>query len=272
MVAAGESGGDLAEMLRRLAVLLQKRLHVRGAVLGALIYPCLLSVVSLGVLTLLLVFVVPSFAKLFVTLDSPLPPTTRALVIISDVLKSYWWLVLGGVVAGVIAAKEYLSTPSGRNRLDVALVRLPVIGRITRNFATTGVIRMLGTLLVSHVPVLDALRLTRDSTNNGCYTRLLDKTEKAVARGETISSTFDDELINSSVYESIRTGEKNGQVGPLLLQMADLMDEENEVILRSLTSIIEPAILIVMGLLVGFVALSMFMPLLDLTAIAGEGG
>ncbi len=273
MVAAGEAGGDLAEMLKRLSVLLRKRLRVRNAVLGALIYPCLLTVVATSVLTLLLVFVVPNFAKLFATLDSPLPPTTSALIAMSDAVKSYWWLILGGLVAGAIATKEYLAGPSGKARLDDVLVRLPVAGRITRNFATTGMIRMLGTLLVSHVPVLDAIRLTRDCTNNNRYKNLLTETEDAVARGEAISSTFADEgLIDPAVYESIHTGEKNGQIGPMMLQMADLMDEENEVVLRTLTSIIEPAILIVMGLLVGFVALSMFMPLLDMTAVAGGGG
>ncbi len=273
MVAAGESGGNLSEMLERLSTLLEKRLEVHSAILGALVYPSLLTVVALTVLTLLLLFVVPNFAQLFDSMDAPLPPTTQALITMSEVLRAYWWAVLGAVAVCVIGAKEYLSTPAGKRRLDAAALRLPLFGKITRSFATTGLIRMLGTLLVSRVPVLEALRLTRDSATNTRYAELLAKTEQEVSRGESISSSFsDDELIDPLVYESIRTGEKNGQVGPMMLQMADLMGRQNDVILRSLMSIIEPVILIMMGVLVGFVALSMFMPLLDITAMAGGGG
>jgi len=127
-------------------------------------------------------------------------------------------------------------------------------------------------MLESRVPVLEALTLTRDTTSNVHYTELMDRAERAVSQGQEISSVFSSsDLISPSVCEATRSGEKSGQIGPLLLNLGDFLDEENEVTLKALTSIIEPVILIVMGLLVGFVALSMFMPLFDVTSMTGGG-
>ena len=149
---------------------------------------------------------------------------------------------------------------------------MPKIGGIVRNFSTARIVRMLGVLLESRVPVLQALKLTGDTTSNVHYTDLMHRAEKAVSQGKEISSAFaDSDLITPAVYEATRSGEKSGQVGPLLLNLADFLDEENEITLKALTSIIEPVILIVMGLLVGFVALSMFMPLFDVTSMTGGG-
>ena len=132
---------------------------------------------------------------------------------------------------------------------------------------------MLGVLLDSHLDIMEALRLTRGAVTNCHYVKLIDRAEKAVVSGETISSAFEDtDLISPSVYEALRSGEQSGQVSALLLDMADFMDEENETQLKSLTTLIEPVILIVMGVVVAFVALSIFMPLFDLGGMTGAGG
>jgi len=272
MIAAGESGGKLGMMLDRLAGLTRKRLHVRTTVQGALIYPALLSVVALSVLVMLLVFIIPRFGELFESLDAPKPPTTAVLISISEALRTYWYVVIGVIVVIVVSVVGYLRTPRGKRTFDTVALGMPRIGRIVRNFATARIVRMLGVLLESRLPVLEALRLTRDTTSNVHYTELMDRAEKSVSQGNAISAAFGDtDLISPAVYEATRSGEQSGQVGPLLLNLADFLDEENEATLRTLTSIIEPAILIVMGLLVGFVALSMFMPLFDITSMTGGG-
>jgi len=272
MIAAGESSGKLPTMLDRLAALAHKRLHIRSAIAGAMVYPCLLVTIATGALTVLLLFIIPRFAELFESLDVPLPPTTAALIGLSDVLRGYWWAFGGGVLAAIAAGTLYLRTPSGRRARDTFVLRVPQIGRIVQSFATARIIRLLGILLDSHLPALEALELTRDATVNVHYRELMIRAEDAVARGDPISSAFGTtSLISPAVYEATRSGERSGQVGPLLLNLADFLDEENDVVLRALTSIIEPAILVLMGLVVGFVAVSMFMPLFDVTAMSGGG-
>jgi len=272
LIMAGESGGNLDAMLDRLAVLTRKQVHVRSAVIGALIYPCLLIVVAISVLMVLLTFVLPRFADLFHTLDTPLPGSTYILVLVSQATCRYWWVALvaaGGLGFGIYT---WLNTEIGRRAVAVAAVRLPTLGALTRNFATARITRLLGILLQGRVSLVEALQLTRESTNNHLYARLLDKASAAVTRGESLASAFaNNSLVAPSVYEAMRSGDKTGQLGPLLSTVADFLDEENEVTLRSLTSIIEPFILIVLGVLVGFVVLSMFLPLFDLTA-AMRGG
>ena len=150
---------------------------------------------------------------------------------------------------------------------------MPQIGGILRSFATARVVRLLGTLLESHVPALESLQLTRQAAGNVHYTELVTRAENAVAQGDPISSAFaNTALISPSVYEAIRNGEQSGQIAPLLLHVAEFLDDENETIVRSLTTILEPVILVALGLLVGLVAISMFMPLFDLTAMTQGGG
>ena len=267
LVAAGESGGNLDAMLERLSVLSRKQVHVRSAVMGAMIYPCLLTAVAIGVLITLMVFVLPRFSALFATLDTPLPPTTKFLMGISDLVIAYWWAAPVIAAAPGFAIWTMLKTPAGKRGFDRLLVSVPQFGAIFRSFATARITRLLGILLQGRVPLLDALSLTRDSMTNCCYAQLLVKASEAITRGDSLAGAFDDaSLIPPSVCEAVRSGDKSGQLGVLLSALADFLDEENEVTLRSLTSIIEPVILIVLGALVGFIALSMFMPLFDLTA------
>ena len=273
MIEAGEAGGNFAAMLDRLSTLVKKQVHTRSSIIGAMVYPCLLVVVSINVMITMLTFVLPRFADLFKTLDSPLPPSTKFLMALSEIMRTYWWALLMGIVGGVIGMKTWLASEHGKRSIDTLVIRLPKFGVLIRNFVTARLIRTLGLLLQSRVQLLDALRLTRAGTVNHHYSDLLTRAEQAVTRGEPISSAFSrEDLIPSNIYEALRNGERSGQVGPLLLNMADFMDEENEVVMKSLTSIIEPLILIVLGVLVGGVALSMFLPLFDLTSAARGGG
>jgi len=272
LVTAGESGGHLGEMFDRLAELKRNQLRIRNSITGALIYPCMLVSVGLTIFAMLLIFVIPRFSTLFATLDVPLPTSTRILVHISAAFRQYWWLALLLGAGGIVSVAAYLRGPKGRAFRDAAVLRMPGIGRVARSFATARVVRLLGLLVQAHVPILEALRLVKDSAGNIRYRDLITKAEDYVARGEPMSLAFSDaELISPSIHEAIRSGEDSGEIGRLLLNVSTFLDEENEVVIRSLTSIIEPVILIFMGVLVGLISICMFIPLFDLTAMT-QGG
>lgn len=273
LISAGESSGHLLEMLDRLASLKQKQLRIRNSVVGALIYPCMLTTVGTIIFSMLLVFVIPRFSGLFQTLNVPLPGSTRAMLTVSSIFRGYWWLILlliAGLIAAVVA---YLRTPGGRAARDTAILRVPYIGRVVRSFSTARIVSLLGVLMQAHIPVLEALGLVRQSAGNLRYEGIVAKAADFVSRGEPMSTAFADaSLISPSVHEAIRSGEESGELDRLLLNIASFLDEENEVVIRSLTSIIEPVILILMGLLVGVVSICMFLPLFDLTAMTQGGG
>ena len=275
LVAAGESGGRLDAMLDRLARLTRQQQKVRSSIIGAMIYPTLLICVAAGVMVIMLVFVMPRFEGLFKTLTTPLPPSTKLLMAVGQMLREYWMFAVGGLVALGVAVKLIFSGGRGRQTRDRLLVRLPQVGVIARGISTARLARVLGVLLEGKVPLLDALRLAREAAGNSEYTRLMTAAEEAVGRGESVSAVFASEgargLIAPAVYEAVRSGERSGQMAPALLTVAEALDEDNELVLRSLTSIVEPLILIVLGLVVGAVALSMFLPLFDLTAASGPG-
>jgi type IV pilus assembly protein PilC len=273
LVRAGESGGKLDVMLTRLAELTRKQVRIRQTLIGAMVYPCLLITVSVIVLVIMMCFVMPRFTGLFKTLDVPLPPTTRMLMNISEFAVGYWWaivLVLGAMVSAML---WWLKTPGGRRALHGFLVGAPHLGRMFRGFATARFARLMGLLLDSRVPMLECLELTRDASANVHYIDLLSGAHAALTRGEPLSSAISvGGLIEPSVCEAVRNGERTGQIGPVLTSMADFLDEENETILKSVTGLIEPLILISLGVVVGLVATSMFMPLFDLTGMAGNAG
>ena len=272
LVAAGESSGKLPAMLNRIAAMARKQLHIRKTIAGAMIYPAALLCIALGVLAVLLLLVIPRFGELFVSLDAPLPPTTAAMVALSRLVRTYWWLGLLGVAGPAVGLWLWLPTPQARKVIETVLLRLPQVGRIARSLATARVARVLGVLLESHLDAVDALRLARQSAGNHHYAALLAKAEDAIISGQPMSLAFcESDLISPSVSEAIRSGEQSGQVAPLLLNAADFLDEENELVVRSLVSLVEPAVLLLMGLVVGVVAVSMFMPLFDLTSMT-QGG
>lgn len=273
LISAGESSGQLDNLLERLARLTRQQLKVRRTVIGALIYPALLMVVGVVVVIVMIGFVLPRFSTLFANLDAPLPPSTQILMHLSDLLRGYWWILLGVAVAAAVTAKVLVSTPSGRRNWDAAMVSLPWTGAMVRSLVTARLTRLLGTLLQSQVPMLEALKLVRGSTGNSTYSELVVQAEDAVVRGESLSSALGSSpLISPYVAEAIRHGEQSGQVSPVLLDMASFMDEENEVIVRTMAKLLEPIVLIVLGIIVAIIAISVFMPLFDLTSLTQGGG
>ena len=270
LVAAGESGASLDKMLLRLATILERAAQVRGAIIGALVYPAVLTSVCLIVLVIMIMVVLPRFEGMFSAMNTSLPASTEVLLVISDFLRTYWWGV-GGDRRRDRGPGALPPHPPGSAGRDAMLVPRPV-GALCRSFATARITRILGLLSESHVPLLTALELTRKASGNAVYAELLARVQDAVERGEPISGRLGEGgLISAPVCEAVRTGENTGRLGEVLTNIAEFLDRENEVIIRSLTSILEPLILVVMGLLVGAVAVSMFLPLFDLAASTGGG-
>lgn len=272
MVAAGESAGLLDQMLKSLAALARQRMNVRRSIIGALTYPSILITVSFAVVIVLLVTVLPQFSELFDSLQTPLPPTTQFLIMLSDVLRGYWFALAPGAIALGVALALWLKSDSGWAVLDNALLRAPRFGPVRRSFAQASLTRLLGTLLESRVNLLDALKLTRESISSAAYVDLLLRCEASVEKGQPLAESIGDpDLVSPSVKEAIASGERSGQIGPVLLQIADFLDEDNEQFLKMLSALIEPIVLTIMGALVGGVAVSMFLPMFDLAANAGGG-
>lgn len=270
LISAGESSGQLDAMLDRLAALTKQQHRTRSAFIGALIYPALLTLVATFVLGLMLLFVLPRFSGLFETLDAPLPPTTEILIDLGVLLRTYWW-ALPIIAAAITGGGWYfLGTDNGKRTLDDIAVKAPTIGKIGRSLATARLSRMLGVLLQSKVPLLEALDLTGATLSNYHFVELVQEAKEAATKGQPISAAFADcPLVPASLTEALRNGEQTGRIGPVLVNVADFLDEENETLLKSLSSTLEPIILLALGVIVGFVALSLFLPLFDLTSMTG---
>ena len=273
LISAGEFAGALGEMLERLASLTRRQLQLRTTIVGAMVYPVLLTFIGAAVLVLMMLFVLPRFETLFVTLDTPLPPTTKVLLTVSGFVRLWWWALAIGGATSFGGTWLWVRSAGGQNTVQKFVLNLPKLGRLMKSLVTARIARLLGTLLESRVPLLDALKLTRQSTGNVHYAALVARAEEAVTRGEAVSSVLGaSDLISPSVQEALRNGELSGRIGAPLIHMADFLDEENEVVVRTLTSLLEPAILILLGAMVGLMALSMFLPLFDLVAATGGGG
>jgi hypothetical protein len=192
---------------------------------------------------------------------------------VSHALREGWYVALpiaGAVCFGVVAG---LRTRAGRELVDKLMLDLPQVGELSRSFGTARVSRMLGVLLEGKVPLLEALSLTRASLSNTYFRRMVSQAEEAVEHGESMSTVFERSgLILPSVVEAVRNGERAGRLSEVLTQMADILDEDNESLLKGVSGMIEPLILMVLGLVVGFVALSLFVPLFDLTSLTQGGG
>lgn len=272
LVSAGEASGRLDSMLERLALINRQQEVVRRSLMAAMSYPVLLVGIASVVLVGMLLFVIPRFAVLFKSLDTPLPASTAFLMDASDHLRANWYYEIPLAAAAVAGGVIWLGTAAGRRTLATWSLRTPGVSRLVVSLAMARVARLLGVLLESRVPLLDALALTREAMSNHHYAELIRKIEGAVTEGGSISSVAArSTLVTPSFTETVRNGEETGQVGEVLVRLAEYLDEDNSLLVKSLTQMLEPVVLILLGLVVGVVAISMFLPLFDATAATGAG-
>lgn len=273
LVRAGESSGKLDAMLKRLAEITVQQLRVRQTLVGASVYPVVLIAIAIKVLLAMMFFVLPRFTGLFESLGVPLPPTTRALLWMSDVLRGYWWAIGVGIGAAVFGLVTWVRSPAGRDQIERTVLTMPMAGRMVRSFVTARLARLLGLLMEAKVPLLESLELCAAALSNGQYRNLLRQAAEDVQRGDPLSNCLSrGGLLEISVIEGLRSSERTGNAGEVLTSMADFLDEENKTNLKTITSLIEPAILITLGIVVGFIAISLFLPLFDLTSAGSSGG
>jgi len=267
IVAAGEASASLGDMFERLATIVGKRRAMRRKILGALAYPALLIVMCGSILQVLLFFVLPRFADMFVQLGIEAPSSTKALLALGTFIRGYWAVALIAVAAGVIGGLTILRSTRGRQCVCNLQIRIPLIGRLRSRLIQGQVLRTMGMLIESRVGLLDTLELVRESTKNDRFQRLFDGLENAVTSGGQPSTAFEGSgLVDPSICQAVRTGEESGSLGEALTYCADVMDEANEELVNVVARLLEPAILLVMGAVVGGVAISLFLPLFDLTS------
>ncbi len=267
IVAAGEATATLPEMFERLARIVGKRRVIRNRILGAMAYPLVLSVLSISIVSVLLFFVLPRFGDMFDTLAVELPASTSLLLKFGTWTKTYWYvelplflLLIGGVV-------YVLRTARGRQWISDVSIRTPLLGKLISGLIQGETFRVLGMLIEARVGVLEAIELVSGVTRNSRFQELYDRMTEQVTSGGSVSAALESSpLISPSIAHAIRTGEESGQLGAAATYVADILDEDNTEMIDTVTKLVEPLILIVMGLVVGTVAVSLFMPLFDMTS------
>lgn len=267
VVAAGEASGNMSQMFERLAKMVAHKLALRKRVVAALAYPCLLIVMSMSILNTLLFFVLPRFAGMFHDLAVEVPFTTSVMLATSRWLQDNWPIPVTAIILlGGLGVYMAMSAPGRKWFCDIQ-TRVPVLRGTMTRLIEAQVLRTMGTLLDSRVGVLDAIELGRGVTSNADFQRLFKMLEDSVTSGGQLSNAFEHTgLVQPYVCQAIRTGEDSGNLGGALTYCADMLDESNEELVNTAVRLIEPVVLIGMGLVVGGVAVSLFLPLFDMTA------
>ncbi|RPJ49352.1 MAG: type II secretion system F family protein [Candidatus Latescibacterota bacterium] len=262
MVEAGESGGILDVILQRLSVFLEKLDALKRKVKTAMVYPSVVLTVAVLATVFMLVFIIPTFAKMFSDFGGTLPLPTRIVMTLSGVLRGQWYVLVGLVAAAVFAFKRYRATEKGKLKIDAILLRIPAIGDILRKAAVARFTRTLGTLISSGVPILDGLSITARTAGNMVVHNAVMQTRVSIREGQTIAEP----LRNSGVFppmvvQMIAIGEETGALDEMLEKIADFYEQEVDAAVDALTSIIEPVMIVVMGGMVGGMVVAMYLPI-----------
>ena len=269
MVAAGEAGGVLDIILQRLAEFMEKAAKLRRKIIGAMVYPCVVISIAIGIVTFIMVKVVPSFSTIFADFDATLPAPTQFLI-----KTSHWfatgtppgWLMLIGSPLVVIAIVKLIRQAQiGRYVLDVTFMKVPVAGQIISKSGVARFSRTLATLISAGVPILEAITITRDTTGNEVYAGMMQRVHDAIREGDTFANPMRaSKCVDSIVVNMVDVGEETGELDKMLMKVADNYDDEVDTLVASLVSLLEPIMVVVLGLIVGFIVVSLFLPLVTL--------
>jgi general secretion pathway protein F len=268
MVRAGEKGGVLEVALRRLADFLEARAAFTDAILSALAYPLVITTVGAGAVVFLLTFVIPRFATIFSDLHQAIPLPTQILLSISAGLQSYWWVGALVVLCGVLAWRLWTGTPEGRLAWDRLLLRLPRVGSLTMKVETARFLRTLGTMLKSGVPVLGALAVVSDMMSNQIVARSVQRLSDSVKRGGTVAAGMREHgQFPSLAVHMVRVGEETGRLEDMLLKAADTLENDVRTDLKRMIGLLEPAVILCMGVLVAFIVVAMLLAIFSINDI-----
>jgi type IV pilus assembly protein PilC len=265
MIAAGEAGGILDTILKRLATYIEKAVKLAGQVKSAMIYPIAVVVIATMVVGVILWKVIPTFAALFSGLGAELPLPTRIVIAMSNNLVRFFPFLLVGAGAMGYAFRSYYRTARGRRVVDGALLRLPILGNMLRKIAVARFCRTLATLISSGVPILDGLDITARTAGNAIVEDAVLMTRKSIERGETISSPLKETAVfPAMVVQMIGVGEATGALDTMLAKIADFYEEEVDTAVAGLLTLLEPVMIAVLGVIVGGIVISMYLPIFEL--------
>jgi len=296
MIRAGEAGGALEVILRRLAEFMERSQALKRKVKGALVYPIVVVLVAVGILAFIMVQIVPQFKKIFDDFGSELPPMTQTLINISNLTVNYWYLIPLIPIGFVLLIRAIKLIPYGRFGWDLFVLKMVIFGQLVEKNILSRSSRTLGTLLASGVPILEALNITKETSGNMMFERLFQKTSDAIRDGDAIAkplktyaippfnvvalffwtlfapgigallylTRYKKPVVDDLVVNMVDVGEESGELDTMLYKVADTYDEEVAVLTESLTSLMEPLLIIFLGGAVGFIVVALFMPLIKL--------
>ena len=272
MVEAGEAGGILDDILQRLATFIEKAEALRRKVQGAMVYPAVVMTVACLATTFMLIFIIPTFAKIFVAFGGDLPLPTKIVMMLSDFLRGYWWMLLGGIIGVTVGLRRYYATEGGHFQIDKFLLGLPVFGDVLRKGAVARFTRTLGTLISSGVPILTGLEITARTAGNRVIQEAIMAARASIREGETISAPLrQSNVFPPMVVQMISVGEETGALDDMLTRIADFYDDEVDTAVDSLTSLIEPMMIIFMGSMIGGMVVAMYLPMFKLINVVAGG-
>ena len=265
MIAAGEAGGILDTILKRLATYIEKAVKLKGEVKSAMIYPVAVIVIATLVVGAILWKVIPTFAALFAGLGAQLPLPTRIVIALSDGIVAYGWILIVALGAAGYGIKSYYATDGGRHLIDRMLLKTPILGDILKKVAVARFCRTLSTLLSSGVPILDGLDITARTAGNAIVEDAIQTTRSGIERGETISGPLrETQVFPSMVVQMINVGETTGALDAMLSKIADFYEEEVDTAVAGLLTLMEPIMIAFLGVVVGGIVIAMYLPIFDL--------
>jgi type IV pilus assembly protein PilC len=265
MVAAGETGGILDTIFQRLSVYIEKAVKLKRAVQSAMVYPIAVVVIAAGVITLILWKVVPAFTELFESMNVDLPLPTRIVIGASKFVGSYGILIAIGIAVLIFGFKAYYGTPKGRYSVDKLLLRAPIFGPLLRKIAVARFTRTMATLIASGVPILDCLEITAATAGNAIVEEAIMSVKKAIEEGRTIVEPLRASgVFPTMVVSMVGVGEQAGALETMLTKIADFYEEEVDAAVGDLMTAMEPAMIVVLGVIVGGIVISMYLPIFTL--------
>lgn len=271
MVRAGEVGGMLEVVLQRLAIFMERREALKRRVKGAMIYPVAVLLIAAGIVAFLLVKVVPVFAEIFEEFGADLPAPTKFLIACGDFMLYSWWKLIVAIDAIIITLKLLSKSEAVKRVFDRVILKVWLIGDLVTKVAVARFARTLGTLITSGVPILQALKITRETIGNSVIQNAVDRVHDSIKEGDTIAAPLDEtKVFPAMVVNMIDVGEETGQLDQMLMKVADIYDAEVETAVEAMLALMEPMIIIVLGGIIGFIVVSLYLPIFTLgDAISG---
>jgi len=265
MVRAGEAGGALELILQRLADFKERAQSLKRKVQGAMIYPVVVVLVATLIVGFIMVYIIPKFKKIFEGFGTELPKITEVLISTSDFVAAYWFLGPVLPIAFVLMIKIIKKNKTGEYIVDLIMLKIPVMGQIVQKSTTARIMRTLGTLISSGVPILEALTIARDTAGNAVFKRAFDSIYAAIREGESIAVPLKEaRIVDDLVVNMVDVGEETGALDNMMYKVADVYDEEVAVLVDAMIKLLEPLLVVVLGLVVGFIVIALFMPLIKL--------